>query len=53
MSDYFDRVEQGMREAVRRGAHIPWYTRVRLRPSRPVAAVLACLVVTHGSAGRR
>jgi hypothetical protein len=49
MSDYFDRVEQGMREAVRRGAHIPWYVRLRLRPSRPVAAVLACLVVT-GSA---
>jgi hypothetical protein len=46
MSDYFDRVEQGMREAVRRGAHIPWYARVRPRPSRPVAAVLACLVVT-------
>jgi hypothetical protein len=38
-----------MREAVRRGAHIPWYARVRLRPSRPVAVVLACLVVT-GSA---
>ncbi|MFI4978009.1 MAG: hypothetical protein ACHQC8_04955 [Solirubrobacterales bacterium] len=49
MSDYFDRVEQGMREAVRRGAHIPWYARVSPRPSRPVAAVLACLVVT-GSA---
>jgi hypothetical protein len=49
MSDYFDRVEQGMREAVRRGAHIPWYARLRLRPSRPVAAALACLVVT-GSA---
>ena len=49
MSDYFDRVEQGIREAVRRGAHLPWYARLRLRPSRPVAAVLACLVVT-GSA---
>jgi len=49
MSDYFDRVEQGMREAVRRGAHLPWYVRLSLRPSRPVAAVLACLVVT-GSA---
>jgi hypothetical protein len=46
MNDYFDRVEQGMREAVRRGAHLPWYARVRLRPSRPVAAVLACLLVT-------
>jgi hypothetical protein len=49
MSDYFDRVEQGMREAVRRGAHVPWYARLRPRPSRPVAVVLACLLVT-GSA---
>ncbi len=49
MSDYFDRVEQGMRDAVRRGAHIPWYARLRLRPSRPAAAVLVCLAVT-GSA---
>jgi hypothetical protein len=49
MSDYFDRVEQGLRDAVRRGAHAPWYARLRLRPSRPVAAVLACLIVT-GSA---
>ena len=46
MSDYFDRVERGLREAVRRGAHIPWYARVRRRPSRPVAVVLACLVVS-------
>jgi hypothetical protein len=49
MSDYFDRVEQSMREAVRRGAHVPWYLRLRPRPSRPVAVVLACLVAT-GSA---
>jgi hypothetical protein len=49
MSDYFDRVEQGMREAVRRGAHVPWYSRLRARPSRPVAVVMACLLAT-GSA---
>ncbi len=49
MNDYFDRVEQGMREAVRRGAHMPWYSRLRLRPSRPVAVALACLLAT-GSA---
>jgi hypothetical protein len=49
MSDYFDRVEQGMREAVRRGAHEPWYVRLRPRLSRPVVVAVACLVVT-GSA---
>jgi hypothetical protein len=49
MSDYFDRVEQGMREAVRRGAHMPWYSRLRPRPSRPVAVAVACLLAT-GSA---
>ncbi len=49
MSDYFDRVEQGMREAVRRGAHVPWYSRLRPRPSRPVTVVVACLLAT-GSA---
>ncbi len=49
MSDYFDRVEQGLREAVRRGAHVPWYLRLRPRPSRPAAVALACLVAA-GSA---
>lgn len=49
MSDYFDRVERGMRAAVRRGAHLPWYARLRPRPSRPLVVALACLVVT-GSA---
>jgi hypothetical protein len=49
MSDYFDRVEQGMREAVRRGAHEPWYLRLRPRLSRPVVVAIACLVAT-GSA---
>ena len=49
MSDYFERVEQGMREAVRCGTHVPWYLRLRPRPSRPVVVVLACLIAT-GSA---
>jgi len=49
MSDYFDRVEQGMREAVRRGAHEPWYLRLRPRLSRPVVVAVACLIAT-GSA---
>lgn len=28
MSDYFDRVEDGLRDAVRRRAHLPWYLRL-------------------------
>ena len=46
MSDYFDRVEQHMREAVRRGTHEPWYLRLRPRLSRPVIIALAGLLVT-------
>jgi hypothetical protein len=45
VSDYFDRVERGMREAMRRGAHEPWYLRLRVRLSRPVMVAVACLVV--------
>ncbi len=45
MSDYFDQVERGLREAMRRGAHEPWYQRLRLRVSRPVAVAVACLAV--------
>jgi hypothetical protein len=43
VSDYFDQVERGLREAVRRGAHEPWHLRLRL--SRPVVVAVACLVV--------
>jgi hypothetical protein len=49
MSDYFERVEQGLRRATADGRHIPWYRRVRLRPYRGVAVVVACLAAT-GSA---
>jgi hypothetical protein len=49
MSDYFDHVEQGLREAVARRAHMPWYARLRPRPSRPFAVAVACLIAT-GSA---
>jgi hypothetical protein len=49
MSDYFDRVDEALRRAAAEHRHLPWYRRVRLRPSRGVAVVAACLVVT-GSA---
>lgn len=51
MNDYFDRVEQGLREAVRRRAHVPWYVRLRPRPrpSRPAIVAVACLLAA-GSA---
>jgi hypothetical protein len=45
VSDYFDQVERGLREAVRRGAHEPWHLRLRSRLSRPVVVAVACLVV--------
>jgi hypothetical protein len=49
MSNYFDRLEQDMSKAVRRGAHLPWYRRLSTRPSRLLVVVVACLVAT-GSA---
>jgi hypothetical protein len=49
MSDYFDRVEEGLRDAVAERRHMPWYRRVAVRPGRGVVVVAACLVVS-GSA---
>lgn len=49
MSDYFDRVEQGLREAAAERRHMPWLRRVALRPRRGFVVVAACLVVS-GSA---
>jgi hypothetical protein len=46
MNDYFDEVEQELRLAVRRQAHLPWYARLRRRRHfRGVVVVFACLVV--------
>jgi hypothetical protein len=45
VSDYFERVEQGLREAMRSGSYEPWYIRLRPRLSRPAIVVVACLVV--------
>jgi hypothetical protein len=50
MNDYFDRVEQELRAAAGRRAHMPWYLRLRPRPSRPLVVLVACLVVATGSA---
>ena len=45
MSDYFDHVEQGMREeAVRERRHLPWYARMRLPPPRPALVVVIALL---------
>ena len=47
MNDYFDELETGLRDAVRRRAHLPWHAR-RLQLSvrhRGLAVVLASLVV--------
>lgn len=52
MSSYFDRVEQGMREAVERRAHRPWYVRVRHARHAPgLAVLLAALVVATPAVG--
>ncbi len=52
MNDYFDRVEQGMSEAVRRRAHVPWYVRILgVGRARVLVVVLACLVVAAPAVG--
>jgi hypothetical protein len=49
MSDYFERVQRELREAVGRRSHLPWYLRIRPRLQRPIVTVLAGLIAT-GSA---
>jgi hypothetical protein len=53
MSDYFDELEHGLRDAVRRRAHLPWYARLRqLSLRHPGLAVLfAALVVATPTVG--
>lgn len=52
MSDYFDQVEQHLRDAVRRRAHVPWYVRVRgISRTRALVVVLAALVVATPAIG--
>lgn len=49
MNDYFDELETGLRDAVRRRAHLPWYRRVArmsLRQRGAVAVVVAVVVAT-------
>jgi hypothetical protein len=47
MSDYFDELEIGLRDAIRRRAHLPWYTRLGQLSvrHRGLAALVAALVV--------
>jgi hypothetical protein len=45
MSDYFDAIEQELRLAVRRRAHLPLHARLRLRHSRALLIACACVVV--------
>ena len=49
MTDYFDRVENGLGRAVGEGLHMPWYRRITIRRRRALVVVAASLVVT-GSA---
>ena len=52
MSDYFDRVEDGLRDAVRRRAHLPWYLRlVSVGRPRGLVVVLAALLVAAPAVG--
>lgn len=49
MSDYFERVDEGLRAIVRRRAHLPWYLRMRLSHRRAMVLVAAAAVVLTGS----
>lgn len=52
MSDYFDRIELTMRDAVRRRAHVPWYVRtLRGIKAHRLVVVLAALVVATPAVG--
>jgi hypothetical protein len=50
MSDYFDRVDEGLRAIVRSRRHLPWYRRIRLSRGRTIVAAAATAVVLTGSA---
>jgi hypothetical protein len=49
MTDYFDRVENGLYRAAAEGRHKPWYRRVTMRRRRALVVLVASLVVS-GSA---
>jgi hypothetical protein len=51
MSDYFATVRDGLAEAVERGQHLRWYTRVRLGHGRALAVVVTALVVATPAVG--
>jgi hypothetical protein len=51
MSDYFSTLKQGLGDAVERRAHLPWYSRLRLRHGRALVVVVAALVVATPAVG--
>ncbi len=51
MSDYFSTIRQELAEVVERRAHLRWYHRLRLPHGRPLAIVLAALVVATPAVG--
>jgi hypothetical protein len=52
VSDYFDRIESTMRDAVRRRVHLPWYVRaLRGMRAHRLVVVLAALVVAAPAVG--
>jgi hypothetical protein len=52
MNTYFDRVQDGIGDAVKQGRHRPWHTRLRhLGRARALAVVFAALVVATPAVG--
>jgi hypothetical protein len=52
MNDYFDQVEQRLRDAVHRRAHLPWYLRVRgISRARGLVVVIVALAVAAPAIG--
>jgi hypothetical protein len=51
MSDYFSTVREGLAQAVTQRAHLRWYRRLRVPHGRPLALVLAALVVATPAVG--
>lgn len=51
MSDYFSTVKQGLGDAVERRAHLRWYRRLHVPHGRPLAIVIAALVVATPAVG--
>jgi len=51
VSDYFSTVRQDLGDAVERRSHLRWYSRLRLPATKPLAVVVAALVVATPAVG--